>query len=185
MELTVRKRDAAKKGEKKQMRRAGNIPAVIYGLHREPEAIEVDGVQFAAHLRQVPKGQLATTVFKLKGEGVSGKALVKDIQYNPTTYDVIHLDFEELKDGVEVSVNVPIEFTGVADCVGIKLGGVLRQVIRALRVRCTPEHLPRSFSLDVQSLAMKQTRRLRDIELPQGVRPLGKMDEVVVVIAKR
>lgn len=185
MELTVKKRDASKKGDTKRIRRTGNIPAVIYGLHREPEAIEVDGVQFAAHLRQVKKGQLATAAFTLIGEEVSGKVLVKEIQYHPTTYEIIHLDFEELKSGVPVNVNVPIEFTGVADCAGIKLGGVLRQVIRTLRVRCLPERLPSHFSLDVRHLAMRQSMRLRDIQVPQGVHPLGKMDEVVVVIAKR
>jgi large subunit ribosomal protein L25 len=185
MELTVKKRDASKKSETKRVRRAGHIPAVIYGLHREPEAIEVDGVQFAAHLRQVTKGQLSTSVFVLKGDGFNGKVLVKDIQYHPTTYEIIHLDFEEMKSDVAINVNVPIEFTGVADCSGIKLGGVLRQVIRALRVRCKPEHLPSHFSLDVRHLAMRQSMRLRDIKMPAGVRPLGKMDEVVVVIAKR
>jgi len=185
MELKAKKREAVRKGETKQIRREGGIPAVLYGVHRESESIAIDRAEFEAHLRSIKKGELATSRFHLKGEGVDCEAIVKDIHYHPTTYDILHLDFEALEKGVEVKLNVPIEFTGVADCAGIKLGGVLRPVIRSLRVRCTPENLPARFTLDVRELLLRQTKRLRDIDLPKGVTPLGKMDEVAVVIAKR
>lgn len=184
MELTTKKRDHARKSEIKRIRREGGIPAVIYGLHREAETIEIDRAEFEAHLRTIPRGELATCRFKLKG-GVTCEAIIKDIQYHRTTYAILHLDFEELQPGVPVRLNVPIQFEGVEECSGIKLGGVLRPVIRSLRVQCLPEAIPTRFTLDVRELNLRQTKRLRDIQIPAGVSPIGKMDEVAVVIAKK
>jgi large subunit ribosomal protein L25 len=98
---------------------------------------------------------------------------------------VIHIDFEILDDKIQINVNVPIEFTGVADCVGVKLGGVIRQVIRGLKVRCYPKDMPSSFQLDVQNMSMRDCKRLKDLDIPNTVRPLKALSEVVVVIAKR
>ena len=98
---------------------------------------------------------------------------------------VLHLDFVELLDGVPVQLKVPVECSGMADCPGIKLGGFLRQVIRYVKVECQPKDIPVKFDVDVKDLGMRQTRRVNEIKMPEGVRPLTKLDEVVVVIAKR
>ena len=186
MKLTVSKRTHNKKSEAKVLRREGNIPAVIYSGGKEGEAISIKLSEYRHHLSQIKRGHLPTTIFTLVDEqGNERRAIVKDIQYHVTTYDVLHLDFEELQDDSLVNVKVPIEFIGAADCVGVKLGGVLRQVIRHLRVRCLPKDIPTSFGVDVKSLNMKDTKRLRDIVIPEGVRPMANMDEVVVVVAKR
>jgi large subunit ribosomal protein L25 len=84
-----------------------------------------------------------------------------------------------------VTVNVPIQILGLADCVGIKLGGFLRQVIRSLKVSCLPKHIPQEFELDVRDLNVGQSKRLSDIAIPGTARPIGRMSEVAVVIAKK
>lgn len=187
MKLQVSNRGLQSKGESKRLRRDGKVPAVLYSGGKAGESIFIDGNEFQKYLQTLKKGHLPTTVFSLVNEeGKERKAVVKDIQYHVTTYNILHLDFEELHDDVPVNVKVPIEFTGVVDCVGVKLGGVIRQVIRFLKVRCLPKNIPASFKLDVKSLNMKDTKRLRDIVLPEGVKPLVRdMNEVVVVIAKR
>lgn len=183
MNLTAKKRT----GEKtvNQIRRAGNIPAVFYSPGDPGHSIEVDGQQFEAALRSIKPGHLATTKFTLELDGKKIQAIVKDIQYNRTTYQVIHLDFEELKKDVAIRVNVPIECVGQEDCVGIKLGGFSRQIIRTVRVRCLPQDLPEGFKVDIRDLGMKQSLRLSAISMPKGVKPLATSDEVVVVIAKK
>jgi large subunit ribosomal protein L25 len=131
-------------------------------------------------------GRLSTTKFTLVDEkGQEKKCIVKEIQYHITTYEVIHLDFEELLDDVKVNVNIPIECVGVTDCQGIKLGGVLRQVIRSLRVECFPKDMPESFELDIRALALNDSKRLKDLNIAETVRPLADLNEVAVVIAKR
>jgi len=185
MKLNMLKRVGAKKGEVKAMRREGNIPSILYSQKRPTENVAINGVEFGACLRGVVPGRLATTVFVLSDGKTEIKAIVKDIQYHPTTYQVLHLDFVELLDGVPVQLKVPVECSGMADCPGIKLGGFLRQVIRYVKVECQPKDIPVKFDVDVKDLGMRQTRRVNEIKMPEGVRPLTKLDEVVVVIAKR
>jgi large subunit ribosomal protein L25 len=185
MNLTAKKRAGETKGANNQIRRSGNIPAVLYSSGEPGVSIEVEGAEFQTALRNIKKGHLSTTVFDLEVEGKKTKAIVKGIQYHRTTYDIIHLDFEELKADVPVSVKVPIEFTGVADCVGVKLGGAVRQIIRNVKVECLPKDIPSAFTLDIRELKMKQSKRLSDIQMAEGIKPVAATDEVVVVIAKR
>jgi large subunit ribosomal protein L25 len=186
MKLKVFKRESLKKSETKNIRRAGNIPAIIYVRGKATDNICLEGQEFNALLRQVTNGRLSTTVLTLIGEdGKERRAIIKDIQYEPTTYRVEHLDFEELFPDIKVNVKVPIECTGIVDCIGVKLGGILRQVIRYLRVRCLPKDIPSVFQLDVKNLGQNESKRLSDLGIPQAIRPLADLNEVVVVVAKR
>lgn len=185
MKLTLSKRSGEKKSELTQIRFRKDIAAVIYQKGKPNENVTVKGSEFHAILRGLPKGYLPVTVFELDLDGKKSKAIVKDIQYHPTTYQILHLDFLLLSDKIPVDVKVPIVCTGEADCVGIKLGGFLRQVIRHLRVSCLPKDIPADFKLDIRELGIGQTKRIRDIEMNETLRLLGKEEEVVVVIAKR
>lgn len=185
MKLTVKPRIGDKKSDIKQIRREGNIPAIIYSSKGQPKKIIIDGVEFGAVLRGMKPGHLPTTLFTLVDGKTQQRVIIKDIQYNLTTYAVTHLDFGELIDEVPVSVNVPITCIGTADCVGVKLGGFLRQILRHIKVECLPKLIPTEFEVDVRDLGIRQSKRLKDMKIPEGVRPLVNMEEVIVVIAKR
>lgn len=185
MKLAVTKRTEEKKSELGRLRREGGIPAILYSKGEEGRKLVVSGNAFKKMLAKFPKGTLSSKVFILVLDGQEIKALVKDIQYRVTTYDIIHLDFEQLHDDCEVTLNIPITCTGVVDCVGVKLGGVLRQVIRQVRVRTLPKNLPDEFTLDVRDLGLGQSRRLRDLAIPSGVRPISDLKEVAVVVSRR
>lgn len=187
MKLKLIKREAAgKKGESNRLRREGKIPAIVYQRGSAGDNIAVESSEFNAILRQLQPGRLSTTIFTLEGsDGKSFRAILKDIQYNPVNYNVVHLDFEGLVDDVEININVPIEFVNAMDCVGMKLGGVPRQVIRHLKVRCLPKDIPQVFKLDIKELGLYDTRRLSHLDIPNTVKPLADLKEVVVTIAKR
>lgn len=186
MKLNYQTRDSKKKSESKRIRREGSIPSIIYSRGKNSESVSVCGSMLAGLLRTVQPGRLSTTVFTLLDDsGKERKAILKDIQYEPTTYGILHLDFEELIDDLKVNVKIPIECVGVADCPGVKLGGVLRQVVRSLRVRCLPKDIPAAFFLDVKMLGARESRRLKDLEIPNTLRPLSDLNEVVAVIVKR
>ena len=185
MELLVQKREKTGKGISKRVRREGGIPAVLYSKGGEGESIIVDRASYEAALRQTKPGHLPTITFTLKGDGADRKAVVKEVQYHPTTYAVLHLDLEELHDDVPVRVNVPITLVGAAECAGVKEGGVIRQVIRHMRVSCLPKDMPKHLELDVRSLKLKESARLAAIAVPETVRPLARMGEVAAVVAKR
>lgn len=187
MNLQVGTRPGKTKSENKKLRRQGDIPAVVYHRGKESEKIFVKSTDFNTFLRGVQPGRLPTRKFTLSDQnGQSFEAVIKEIQYHVTTYDILHLDFERLDEKTPVKVKVPIECTGTVDCVGVKLGGVVRNVIRHLPVECLPKDIPDALQLNVKDLNLGESLRLRDLEIPQTLRPLTRnMDEVVVVIVKR
>ena len=185
MKVSVFPRTKERKSDPKKNRRAGEIPAVLYGSNQPNRNIAIKKDEFDAILRTIRQGLLPTTVFELQEGDRKYKGLVKDIQYHPTSYAVQHIDFFLLSEQEEVSVNVPIQIVGLADCVGIKLGGFLRQVIRSLKVSCLPKDIPQEFSIDIRELNITQSKTLGDIPLPDRVRPLAKLTEVALVIAKK
>lgn len=186
MKLNYRLRTSGRKSDSKRLRCEGAIPAIVYSRGQHSTSIAVIASEYDALLRDVKPGHLSTQVFTLIDEkGVEKRAILKEIQYEPTTYQVIHLDFEELVKGHKVNIKVPIEWIGAAECVGVKLGGVLRAVIRSLRVNCLPEDIPVAFQLDVRSMGPRDSKRLKELDIPATVKPLVDLNEVAVVIAKR
>ena len=183
MKLKMFKREGSKKSILGEIRREGNIPAVLYSAGEANENISVDGVEFKAILRNIVAGRLSTTRFALVDGEKEVPAIVKDIQYHPTTYQVLHMDFMVPKNTVKV--RVPIECKGVMDCQGIKLGGFLRPVMRYVKVECPADKVPDALFIDVRELAVGQSKRLSDLSFPEGVKSLVDLSQVIVVIAKR
>lgn len=186
MKLTVTKRPVERKSDAKKIRREGDIPAVVYASGQESESVLVNGTEFQTILRGITQGMLPTTVFEIDGlAGNKTKALVKGIQYHRTTYQILHLDFQLLQEDQPVKVKVPVECVGSAECVGIKLGGFLRQIKRTVEIECLPKDIPAKFFLDIKDLGLFATKKLKDLVLPKGVKLLGEQKDVVAVIAKR
>lgn len=185
MKLSVQKRSTGKKGETNQLRREGSIPAILYVENAAGTPIFVKGDEVQAVLRNMKQGLLATTIFELDIGGKKQKAIIKDIQYHVATYDILHIDFASISDEKSVTVNVPIQLTGVADCVGVKSGGFIRPVIRTVKVSCLPKHIPQELSINVRDLDLGQSKTLADISIPAHVQVKAKMSEVVVLVGKK
>ena len=185
MKLTVHERKGLKKGDTKNIRREGNIPGVLYGKGKENRNIVINGEELRAILRDLKSGVLSTTIFNVHDGKETYRVIIKDIHYHVANYSILHLDLTMLEDHQPISLNVPIQIVGAAECAGVKLGGFLRQVIRSMKVSCLPKDIPQGFVLDVRELGLTQSKRLSDIELPASVQPLAKMNEIAVVIAKK
>jgi large subunit ribosomal protein L25 len=185
MKLTISQRASEKKSNTKQLRRQGQIPGVLYGLKSANQNISFPLEEFKAALRGIRQNLLATTIFTLNEGNKTHKALVKEIQYHNATYDILHVDFALISDTAPVTVNVPVQVLGAADCVGVKLGGFVRQPIRSMKVSCLPKHIPQELTIDIQDLDVGGSKRLSDLKIPEHVKPLAKMHEVAVVVAKK
>jgi len=185
MELTVDKRAVGKKSATKQIRREGNIPAILYSKGEKGIEIVVNGIAFKKILNTIEKGTLSSKVIALLVDGKPIRVIVKEIQYHPTTYNIIHIDFEQLHEELPVTLNIPVVCMNAMDCAGVKLGGVIRQVIRKLKVTCLPKHIPDQFELDVRPLLMGQALKLNKLKIPDTVIPRMNLKEVAVVIAKK
>ncbi len=185
MELSLTKRTARKKSETNKIRREGNIPAVLYSKGKKGEDVVVDGNAFKKLLNKIESGTLSSKVFTLHVDGKPVKAIIKDIHYHVTTYEPLHIDFTELHEDSLVTLNIPVTLTGVIECAGVKLGGVLRQVIRYVKVRCLPKDIPDQFDLDVRHLLTGQSVRLNKLSIPSSVEPVINLNEVAAVVGKR
>ncbi len=183
MQLTIRKRE---KKDTKKLRLLNNVPAVVYAKGKENENIYLDQAELNKRLVTLKPGELATSIFTLKGENETFKAMVKDIQYLVTSYNIAHIDFMRLDEKKYISANIPIVFTGINECKGVKQGGNFRQVIRTMKVKCLPKDLPKQFVIDISEMELGQVKRLSDIKLPKGVESISKrLNEVIVAITKR
>ena len=185
MKLTVYPRSKDGKGHVRRLRYANEIPGVVYGSKKKSEAIFMKGADFHAILRAVPPNQLSTTMIDLQLHSETYKVIVKDVQYHRTTYDIQHIDFAIVVKDTPVVVLVPIRCDGAAECAGVKLGGMLRQVIRSIKVECLPKDIPAVFAFDVKNMGIADSKRLSELSIPAGVKPIAKMDEVFVTVAKR
>lgn len=185
MKLKAHKRDVKRKSLIKEIRRNGDLPAVCYGVGIDGQPVFIQGGEFHAALRQIEPNHLSTTIFKLHIDGKEHRAIVKDISYEKTTYNIQHVDFLILNSDKPVNLNVPIALAGEADCPGVKLGGILRRVVRSIKVRCLPKDIPHEFIMDVSKLSAGESLKLSVINIPEGVQPMASLDEVAVAITKQ
>ncbi|MFA6118585.1 MAG: 50S ribosomal protein L25 [Parachlamydiales bacterium] len=183
MQLSIFKR------EKKQinnLRLLNNVPAVLYAKGIQNENIYLKKDELKKTFATIKPGELPTTIFTLKSEKETFKAVVKDISYFVTTYEVQHIDFMKLDEKLKISINVPVRSIGMAESKGVKLGGNFRQVMRSIKVKCLPKDLPKEFVIDVSQMDVGELKRLGDISMPKGVDHVNKnMQEVIISISKR
>lgn len=185
MDISVVERIKATKNHLNKIRWEENIPGIIYSAGKENQMISLKKSDIQALMREIPKGRLATTIFNLKMDKNKKKAIIKEIQYDRTSYNMIHLDFQEVFKDQKIRVKVPIECKGLSECAGIKLGGIFRQTHYFLAVECLPADLPESFVFDIKDLEIGAVVRFSDLTLPKGVKPLALMQEVALSIARQ
>ena len=148
------------KNAARRVRRAGKIPAVLYGGGQDPVAIEVDPKQISRILYS-ESGH--NTIFDLEmGGTASAKAMIVDWQREPINDSLIHIDLKRIALDKELKVSVPIKLIGVP--VGVKThGGILDQVLRELEVECLPADIPSHIDVDVTSLDLHAVLRVKDL----------------------
>ncbi len=160
--LAASARTETGKGVARALRRAGKIPAVIYGRGREPEALELEA---AATTRVISHASGSTIIDVQVDDRAPVQALLREVQRNPIRPEVItHIDFYEIHAGEEIEVDVPIHLQGNPD--GVRnFGGVLDHNIRELHIRVLPRNIPESIDIDVTDLGIGQAIYVRDIEI--------------------
>ena len=183
--VTCNDREVTSKGGVRRLRRDGSIPGVIYSEGKSAEKVSLARTEIEAGMRSITPGALPVTVFELKdASGRSRTALIREIQYKPTTYEITHIDFLELDPKRMVEVKVPVGFVNASECIGVKLGGQLRHIMRHVCVRCLPADIPAQFNVDVKDLGIRQSRRVRDMDMPDAVTCLVNIEDVVASVMK-
>lgn len=178
MPLSVKPRVASGKGGARQLRAAGMIPATFYGENTNPATLTVNGREFGNVLK---KSSSENVIVDLSVEGSKAElALVKDVQHDPISGQVIHIDFQHISANKPIRVTVPIRVTGVAD--GVKnFGGILQHSAREVEVEALPSVIPDYIDLDVTNLGIHQAIHASDIAL-EGVTVVTAADQTIVSV---
>jgi len=176
--LEVARREGSGKGVARKLRQNGKIPAVVYGGHRESVAIEVDRKAVSELIQKSQHGVRSIFLLKMSGTDQQRHAMIKDIQMDPITRKMTHIDFVRVTMDEVLRVTIPVHHTGTA--IGVKQGGLLDFQIRELHVECLPTAIPDSIDVDVTNLDVHDYVRISDLKLPEGVKVLDDPERVVV-----
>ena len=175
--LTGARRERLGKGGARKTRAAGSIPGVLYGHGETPIPVEIGARAFQLALAS-HRG--ANPIVNLSVSGGEYTALIRDVQYDPLTHHVIHLDFQHISLTEAIEVEVTVQLNGLP--VGVKdAGGILEQVMRTVTVKCLPTAIPSALEVDVSALGIGDSVHVRDIKV-QNVEILSDMDSTVATV---
>ncbi len=178
--LEVELREPGTSNKAGRLRRAGKVPAVLYGGGRDTRSISVDPRTLIEILRS-EHGQ--NSILNLKvGDGAEQTALIHDYQVDPISRRLQHVDFRRIDLKVEIEVNVPVEVVGEA--LGVRVDrGILDMILREVHVKCLPTDIPDNLKVDVTELVIGDVAQVSDLEIPAGVELLVDLDQTVLTIA--
>ncbi len=176
--LQAREREGRGKNDARRLRAQGMVPAVLYGDgNGESAVLAVPGKVVDYTLQHLGDNAL----YDLKVGDQSGlTARVVDVQRNPVTGKLVHVDFAPVDMRERIVVTVPLTVAG--DSPGVEQGGVLDQIAYEVEVESLPGNIPQQLTLDVSGLGLNENLTLADVSLPEGVTLISAPEEVAVTV---
>lgn len=181
LSIEVQPRETTGSRAARRMRRGEMVPAVVYGGDRDPLSIQVPR-RALLDLFKKAGSEHAVFLLKLAGSGKERHCMVREVESDPITRQVVHVDFQRIDLKVKVRVEVPIELTGVPT--GVKNeAGVLDFVHRHVEVECLPTAIPQHLTADVSGLHIGEHLEAKDLEMPEGVELLAEPERVIAAVS--
>lgn len=174
-------RERAGKGAARASRRAGMVPAVIYGAKQPPTLAQLDP---RLVLRELQRGGWRSRLYEVNVAGVASRALIREVQFHPVSDKPIHVDFQRLAPGERIRVSVAVQFQNELTSPGLKRGGVLNVVRHTVEVLADPDSVPEAFQADLASLDINDNVRWSDLSGTSDVTPtIAGRDFVIATVA--
>jgi len=175
--ISVVPREGKGKGPARQTRMVGFIPGVVYGPETKPESIKIDNRAFNAAWK---KGG-GSVIFTLDKEGKKTKVLIRELQRDPVTSNVIHVDFHAISMTKPIHLSIPIFLVGTP--IGVKTeGGILQATMREIEISCLPTDIPEHVEINVENLHIGDSIHVRDLTIP-NVKILEEADTTLAVVS--
>ncbi|MBI3636613.1 MAG: 50S ribosomal protein L25 [Candidatus Rokubacteria bacterium] len=178
-ELTIKPREATGKEVAKRLRREGTVPAVLYG-GAKPQAVTVDP---KAVLRIIHghEGSTQLLTLKVEGESVAKMAIIRDLQFDPVSERLLHVDLQEVTADRAITVRVAVHVVGEA--AGVKEEkGILNLAMHEIEVSCLPTNIPERIDADVSALRIGDVLTVRELRAPEGVRIVNDPAQAVATV---
>lgn len=165
----------------RKARRDGKIPAVLYGRGEEPITVEVDAREFEQMLHHglAEHGMLDLDLKEGKKKRRQ-TVLIREVQHDPVTGDILHADFYHVEMEQEIEVSIPIVLLGQAE--GVKKGGIQEHLLREVEIQCLAKKMPENVQLDVTDVDLGHSLHVRDLVLDEDIRVLTDPDRTVVSV---
>lgn len=170
-ELHVERRDTFGTRTARRLRKAGSIPAVLYGHGEENVCLAVPAEEMEAVVRH------GAHLVSLRG-GVNQQAIVRDLQWDTWGTHVLHVDFARVSAHEKVEVQLPVELRGEAP--GLKQGGIVEQLLHEVALECRADDIPESVEVNINELNLDESVTLGQLEIPATARVVGNPEDVVV-----
>lgn len=174
--INLEKRDAgAKLGS---LRTSGKIPAVMYGPKNPAESVAVNEGEFIKAFRQAGE----STVIVANLDGHEHETLVHDLDLEPVSGKIRHIDFLVLEKGKKITLHVPLEYVG--ESAAVKGGALLVKVLHEVEIEAMPKDLPRNIEVDISTLVNLESQiKAGDLKLPNGVELKTDVEEIVAIVS--
>ncbi len=177
--LNAEPREDKGKGASRRLRRAGRLPAILYGGGQGPTAISLGQNEI---LRNLENEAFFSHVLTIHLGGRQEKAVLRDMQRHPAKPVILHVDLQRVKEDEVVHMRVPLHFVGEDVAPGIKLqGGAASHLLTEVEVECLPSVLPEYIDVDMSALELNESIRISDLKLPEGVTLVEADLEAMVV----
>ena len=166
--ISANQRDRVGKGSARAARRAGMVPAVIYGNKKPALGIELE----ARVIRKIiHEPGIFSRLLKIAVGGEEITVLTRDIQFHPVSDEALHLDFLRVSEDSTIAVAIAVEFINEDKCPGLRIGGTLNVVRHEVELNCPADNIPEKITIDLEGVKIGESIHISAIELPEGVTP--------------
>lgn len=165
-ELEAQVRQDKGKGASRRLRRAEQVPAILYGASKEATSLVLDHNKVSAALQNEA---FYTHILTLKIDNKPEKVILKDLQRHPYKPHILHLDFLRINANEKLKMHVPLHFIDADKAPGVKAGGLVSHLISDIEISCLPANLPEFIEVDLSGMALNQLLHLSELKLPKGV----------------
>ncbi len=165
----------------RQLRKQGRIPAIIYGEKKESLPISL----LLSDVKAIMKSESGeNTVLRIHREDVQVDAMLKEVQYDYLSDNIIHVDLLRIDLQKAVNVSVPVKVFG--DPVGVKVeDGIFDFMTREIKIRCLPTQIPKEFKIDISGLHISDSTRAEDLEVAEGIKILSDPQTVICAVTSK
>jgi large subunit ribosomal protein L25 len=180
--LTAHTRKRSGSGALNSLRREGLIPGVVYGKTESSFNVRLNRREVENVLHKSASEQILVNL-TIEDLGQTKLALIQDVQHNPLTGHITHLDFHAIREDEIIHASVPLELIG--EPVGVKTGGgLLEHLFHTLEIKCLPKDLPDVITADVSGLELNQSLHLSEVKMPEGVKPVADGSVIVAIVSE-